>query len=344
MADLSKRERAVLSAVVSEFTATGEPVGSRTISKKYGFDLSPATIRNVMADLEERGYLAQPHASAGRVPTEVAFRLFIDALMRARQLSDLDAARISAWFGEQPPGADLLRGAGKLLSDLTGAAAVLLRGPSSDLKLNALRFIRTRPKELLGVLVFSDGTVENRFMAIENPPADRDLERIHNMLEQVVEGRTLESIREHFAQSASEHRDELATLRLIGERLIQAALGAASPRADIIIQGQSRLLEHPEFASPERLREMIRALEDREQLVALLDGIMQTRRVQVFLGGEMRETMGYPVSLVAAPYEQDGRPSGALGVIGPTAMDYPTVIPVVRATAEAMSAALSKVR
>jgi heat-inducible transcriptional repressor len=345
MADLSKRERAVLSAVVSEFTATGEPVGSRTIARKYGFDLSPATIRNVMADLEERGYLAQPHASAGRVPTESAFRLFIDALMRARQLSDVDAARITSWFGEQIPGADLLRGAGKLLTDLTGAAAVLLRGRTTDLKLNALRFIRTKPKELLGVLVFSDGTVENRFMAVETEPTDRELERIHNMLEEVVvEGRTLEALREHFARSATEHRDELDALHRMGERLIQATLGAASPRADIIIQGQSRLLEHPEFASPDRLRDIVRALEDREQLVALLDGIMDTRRVQVFLGGEMRETMGCPVSLIAAPYEQDGRPSGALGVIGPTAMDYPTVIPVVRATAEAMSAALSKPR
>lgn len=344
MADLSKRERAVLSAVVSEFTATGEPVGSRTIAKKYGFDLSPATIRNVMADLEEQGFLAQPHSSAGRVPTEAAFRLFIDALMRARQLSDVDAARITSWFGEHPPGADLLRGAGKLLSDMTGAAAVLLRGRSSDVKLTTLRFIRTRPQELLGVLVFSDGTVENRFMAVEQEPTDRELERIHNMLEEVVEGRTLESIREHFARSAREHRDELAALGRMGARLIQATLGAASTRADIIIQGQSRLLEHPEFASPERLREIVRALEDREHLVVLLDGIIDTRRVQVFLGGEMRETMGYPVSLVAAPYEQDGRPSGALGVIGPTAMDYPTVIPVVQATAEAMSAALSKVR
>jgi heat-inducible transcriptional repressor len=270
--------------------------------------------------------------------------LFIDALMRARQLSDVDAARITSWFGEHPPGADLLRGAGKLLSDMTGAAAVLLRGRSSDVKLTTLRFIRTRPQELLGVLVFSDGTVENRFMAVEQEPTDRELERIHNMLEEVVEGRTLEAIREHFARSAREHRDELAALGRMGERLIKATLGAASTRADIIIQGQSRLLEHPEFGSPERLREIVRALEDREHLVVLLDGIIDTRRVQVFLGGEMRETMGYPVSLVAAPYEQDGRPSGALGVIGPTAMDYPTVIPVVRATAEAMSAALSKVR
>jgi heat-inducible transcriptional repressor len=340
VADLSKRERAVLSAIVTEFTATGEPVGSRTLSRKYGFDLSPATIRNVMADLEERGFLAQPHASAGRVPTEAAFRLFIEALMRVRQLSDGDTAKITSWFGEQPPGADLLRGAGRLLSDMTGAAAVLLRGRSADITLLTIRFIRARPAELLAVLVFSDGTVENRFVVPDQEPTERELERVHNLLSEVVAGRTLQSVREHFADSASEHRDELAELHRVGEHLINATLGAASPRAEMIIEGQMRLIQHPEFADPERLRELVRALEEREHLVGLLDHVIDARRVQVVLGGEMRG-MGYPVSLIAAPYEQDGRPSGAVGVIGPTAMDYPTVIPMVRATAEAMSAALS---
>jgi heat-inducible transcriptional repressor len=344
VADLSKRERAVLSAVVTEFTATGEPVSSRVITRKYGFDLSPATIRNVMADLEEQGYLSQPHASSGRVPTEKAFRLFIDALMRLRQLSDTDATRIASWFGDLPPGSDLLRGAGRLLSDMTGAAAVMLRCRIQERTLTTLRFIRTRPTELLAVLVCSDGAVENRFVSVEEAPSDRDLERLHNMLGDVVAGRTLASVRDHFARMASEQRDEIATLRDVGAALLTAAMDVGGPPAEVLIEGQAKLLDYPELSAPEVLRDLVRGLEDRERLVELLDGVITTRRVQVMLGDKTRETVGYPVSLIAAPYGTETGPAGVLGVIGPTPMDYPMVIPVVRATAEAMSAAVAKGR
>jgi heat-inducible transcriptional repressor len=341
---LSRRERAILGAVVTEFTATGEPVGSRTLAKKYGFDLSAASIRNVLADLEERGYLSQPHSSAGRVPTEAAFRLFIDALLRLQQLSPNDASKISSWLGDLAPGADILRGAGRLLSDMTGAAAVLVRSPSPERTLSRLRFIRTRPGELLGVMVLSDGSVENRFVHVDVMPTDADLERLHNMLEGVVEGHTLSVVRDHFALKVSEHRDELLRLGRVGVSLIDAAIDAADERPEVIIEGQVRLIERPEFDTAERLRNLLRALEEREQLVVLLSRIIDTDRVQVFLGGETEQRVGLPVSLVAAPYQTDGRPGGAVGVIGPVAMDFSAVIPVVRATADAMSQALARAR
>lgn len=339
---LSKRERAILCAVVTEFTATGEPVGSRTLARKYELELSPASIRNVLADLEEAGYLAQPHASAGRVPTEAAFRLFIDGLMRLRQLSDDETAKISTWFGALRMGADMLRGTGRLLSDMTGVAAVLFRTRLPSRTLAKLRFIRTRPGELLGVLVLSDGTVENRFVQVEPWPSEQELERLHNMLEEVVDGRTLEALRDHFARSVDQYRGELSTLRQMGASLLNAAIDAAEQVAEIIIEGRARLIERPEFTDADRLRELVRALEEREQLVTLLDRIIETSRVQVFLGAETRDKVGFPMSLIAAPYLEDGRPSGAIGVIGPTPMDYPSVVPLVRATADAMTVALSR--
>ncbi|HEX7671845.1 MAG TPA: heat-inducible transcriptional repressor HrcA [Polyangiaceae bacterium] len=345
MTGLSKRERAILGAVVTEFTATGEPVGSRTLAKKYGFDLSSASIRNVLADLEERGFLSQPHASAGRIPTEAAFRLFIDALLHLQRLAPGDASKISTWLGDLLPGADILRGAGRLLSDMTGAAAVLVRSPEAQRTLSRLRFIRTRPGELLGVMVLSDGSVENRFIQVDVAPTDADLERLHNMLEDVVEGHTLSVVRDHFAHKVSEHRDELLRLGLVGVSLLDAAIGAADERRpEVIIEGQVRLIESPEFDTAERLRHLLRALEEREQLVVLLSRIIETDRVQVFLGGETERRVGVPVSLVAAPYQSDGRPGGAVGVIGPVAMDFSAVIPVVRATADAMSQALARSR
>lgn len=343
--NLTKRARSVLYALVNEFIATGEPVGSRTLTKKYGFDLSAATIRNVLADLEDAGYLTQPHTSAGRVPTEKAFRLFIDALMRVRKLSAKEAAKIAEWFEDLQPGADLLRETGRLLSDLTGAAAVLVRPRVETRTLLKVRFIPTRPGELLSVLVLSDGTVENRFLKVETPLGESELQRLHNMLEEVIEGRTLGAVRDFFAHSLDEHRGELEALRELGLSLVSQAIEGADRRADIVIEGQARLFEQPGFASTEHIRDLLRALEDRERLVSLLDRILSASRVQVFLGEETSDAVGYPVSLVAAPYaEEEGRPLGAVGIIGPTRMDYPTVVPLVGATADAMSAALARTR
>ena len=341
---LSKRARSILYAVVTEFIATGEPVGSRTLAKKYRLDLSAATIRNVLADLEDAGLLAQPHTSAGRVPTEAAFRLFIDALMRIRQLSQDEESRISELFQELHPGADLLRESGKVLSDLTGTVAVMMRPRIETRTVMKVRFIPTRPGELLSVIVLSDGTVENRFIPIDAPLENPELERLHNVLEEAVAGRTLADLRNHLAETAAEQRDEVSSLRALGLTLVSAAIDKADRAMDIVVEGQSRLLERSEFANTEHLKELMRAIEDRERLVMLLDRALSSERVQVFLGDETSDTVGYPVSLVAAPYQDDGRPGGAVGVLGPTRMDYPGVVPLVGATAEAISLALARSR
>ena len=341
---LSKRARSVLYAVVTEFIATAEPVGSRTLTRKYGFSLSAATIRNELADLEDTGYLAQPHTSAGRVPTEAAFRIFVDALMQVREVSENDAARIRDYFGDLNADSDILRETGKLLSDLSGAPAVLVRVRPESRTLLTLRFIPTRPFELLSVIVFSDGTVENRFIRVEKSVSEHELERVHNMLGEVVKGRTLSAIREYFAADSS-RADEIATLRQLGLSLVRAATDNAARGVEVVIQGQSRLLESPEFGNVERVRELLFALEDRERLLTLLDRTLGSTHVNVFLGEETEKMVGFPVSLVAAPYsEEDGGASGAVGVIGPTRMDYPFVVPLVGATASAMSAAMRRLR
>ncbi|HEY3237291.1 MAG TPA: heat-inducible transcriptional repressor HrcA [Polyangiaceae bacterium] len=343
--DLSERARAVLYAVITEFIATGEPVGSRTLTKKHGFDLSAATIRNVLADLEDAGYLSQPHTSAGRVPTEAAFRVFIDALMRVRQLSRRDALRISEWFEDLPPGVDLLRETGKLLSSLSGAAAILVRLRSDNRTVLRIRFIATRPGELLSVIVFSDGTVENRFIAVDKPLNDGELDRIHNMLERVVEGWTLAAVRDYFRKGVEEHRDELNRLHNLGLSLASATIEGCDRTSEVVIEGQAKLLDRPEFQGADRVRELMRTLEDRARLVNLLDRALESSRVQVFLGNQTASAPGCPVSLVAAPYHEDnGEPGGAVGIIGPTRMDYSFVVPLVGATAEAMSGALARSR
>jgi heat-inducible transcriptional repressor len=263
---LSKRARSVLYAVVTEFIGSGEPVGSRTLSKKYGFSLSPATIRNVLADLEDAGYLAQPHTSAGRVPTESAFRLFIDALMRVRRLPEDDADRIHEWLADLRPDADIPRETGKLLSDLSGSPAVVLRSPAESRRLLKLRFITTRPGELLAVVVFEDTTVENRFLRVDKPISDAELERLHGLLEEAVPGHTLGEVREAVARGMSERRDELKALHELGHALLRSTSESVPRPAEVVIEGQALLFDKPEFGDPERLRELLLALEARERL------------------------------------------------------------------------------
>jgi heat-inducible transcriptional repressor len=328
---------------VTEFIASGEPVASRTLTKKYGFDLSAATIRNVLADLEESGYLVQPHTSAGRVPTEAAYRLFVDALMEERQLSQAERADIDGWFSELPPGTDLLREAGRRLSRLSGAPALLVRASSATRTLLKLRFIVTRPSELLAVIVFSDGTVENRFISVTEAVSDADLERIHNMLEETAPGRTLLDVREHFVSGLRQQRSELGALHEKGLKLVRAAAEGASRGLTIEVEGSARLLERPEFG--ESARELLHVLEDRQRLLSLLDSALTSDNVRVFLGEEAAQAVGCPVSVVAAPFrEEDGESAGALGIIGPTRMDFPFVVPRVSAAADAMSAALTKLQ
>jgi heat-inducible transcriptional repressor len=339
--DLNQRTRQILYAAVVEFVETGEPVGSRTLSKKAGLELSPATIRNVLSDLEEAGFLSQPHTSAGRVPTDKAFRLFIDALMERRELSPDDAARIRHGFKLIEPGDDFLRETGKLLSDLTGTAAIVVSPRSDTLMLKHLRFIRTNPGELLAVLVMANGAVQNRFLT--STVTDADLERVHNLLDDVIEGRTLGELRELFARRLASDRVQNDELRRrafeLGEAVVKEVAHAS---ANMVIEGQAKLLERPEFSNAEEVKHLVNVLDDRDRLVALLDAVIQARGATVFVGREAGELGGGQLSIVGAPYNDHGRNAGTVGVIGPMRMDYPKVVPLVTATANAMSAYIER--
>jgi heat-inducible transcriptional repressor len=340
---LTRRARDVLYALLTEFISNGEPVGSRTLVRKYRFDLSPATIRNVLADLEHMGYLVQPHTSAGRVPTEKAFRLFIDALMKTRQLTAPDAAKIAEWLRQETTGDDLLRSTGKLLSELTGAPALVARRSAETRPLLKVRFIPTRPSELLSVIVFRDGTVENRFVHLDMPLESGELDRVHQLLEEVSEGRTLAELRDHFVRARDESQDEMQPLNDRGLTLVKAAIDQSSRGTELVVEGQSRLLDRADLSQSEQLKEVLHALEDRNRLILLLDRTLESKRVQVFLGGDVSGESELPLSLVAAPYRtQTGEPGGAVGVIGPTRMDYSVVVPLVGATAEAVARALAR--
>jgi len=332
MTELNSRAKQILYAAITEFVTTGEPVGSRTLAKKCGIDLSPASIRNVLSDLEEMGYLVQPHTSAGRIPTERAFRLFIDALMEVKQISEMDHARIRERFEGLAPGPGLLRETGKLLSELTGTAALVMAPRVDSLTLRNLRFVPTAPGELLAVLVFTNGSVSNRFLRVAIP--ETELGRVHNLLDDVVEGRTLGELRELFSRRLSSEKVQADQLRKRAFELGDAAIqGIASGETDVVIEGQSKLFGQPEFASAEHARALASLLEEREQILRLLDATLEAKGATVAFGSENAGQL----ALVAAPYADHGRNAGSVGVIGPTRMNYPKVVPIVAATATAMT-------
>jgi heat-inducible transcriptional repressor len=341
MPELSPRARQVLYHCVTEYVATGEPVGSRTLSKKSGLDLSPASIRNVLADLEELGYLRQPHTSAGRVPTDRAFRLFIDALMHVRELGDAEEASIRERFASMEPGQNVMRETGKLLVELTGTAAVVVAPRAETLVLKQLRFIRTGNDEVLAVLVMKNGTVQNRFLRVAISEAE--LQRMHNLLDDVVEGRSLGDLRELFDRRLQSERVQSDELRRrafeLGGAAVEEAVGEG---ADLVIEGQGKLLEKPEFHDAGHVRQLVTAFDEREKLIKLLELAMQAKGGHVVVGEEVGDLGGGQLAIVGAAYTAHGQAAGTVGVIGPTRMDYPRVVPLVAATASAMSEFLER--
>ncbi len=338
--ELSFRAKQILYAAISEFVTTGEPVGSRTLSKKAGIDLSPASIRNVLADLDELGYLVQPHTSAGRVPTDKAFRLFIDALMHVQQLSVVDHARIRAHIESVEPGRDVIRETGKLLSDLTGTAAVIVAPRSETATLRTMRFVTVGQGELLAVLVMSNGSVQNRFLRAT--VTEVELVPLHNLLDDVIEGRSLRELRDLFERRLATERVQHDAVRRRAFELGEAALsGMAEQEDEIVIEGQSRLLEQPEFKDAEGMKQVMNALDAPERLIALIDATITAGSAAVVVGREAGDLGGGQLSIVGAAYNDHGQRAGAVGVIGPTRMNYPKVVPLVTATANAMSAIMA---
>lgn len=341
MTQLSQRARRILFAVVTEYIESGTAVGSRTLSKRYGLDLSAASIRNVLSDLDEAGYLFQPHTSAGRIPTERAIRLFIDTLGELKSVPPAERASLRSRVVDIYANSnDPLGDSGKLLSQLSGNAGIVAR-QSRSRTLQQMRFMPTRPNQLLAVLVFQDGTVENRFIVVEGAVADAELTRIHNLLSDVIEGRTLGEVRELFAKRLAGDREALDALRHKAFDLAQRAISGLAERSEVRIEGQRKLLDMPEYGDVERLKRLVMALEEREELVALLDKTLASGAVTVFVGRETGELGDGQLSLVVAPYTENGQPAGAVGVLGPTRMDYAKVMPLVDAAAAAVTDAVS---
>lgn len=344
--ELGYRARRILYAVVSEYIATGEPVGSRRLSKRYGINLSPATIRNELADLEEAGCLAQPHHSAGRVPTEMGFRVFVDALVQLRDVPPEDRAAILARMRQLRPGVDdVLREAGRLLASLTGAAAVVTRPKGEVEQLSQIRFIPLPDGSVLAVIVTRTGTIQNRILSLSEPIDAADLERVHNLLAEIGRERplTLGELRDELARTITTERDEADRLRRRAKQFVDAAVAAAPRTDEVIIEGQGVLFDRPEFADSEKIRGFLRTFEEKERLLDLLDRTIAAGGVQVLVGSETNLVEVPDIGLISTSYRTHGVRAGSLAIVGPTRMDYAKLMPIVGFAAQVTSDVLDRV-
>lgn len=335
------RARRILYAVVSEYVATGEPVGSRTLAKRYGLNISPATIRNTLADLEDWGYLYSPHTSAGRVPSERGFRVFVDALMQMREVGPEDRSAIRSWL--HPRVEDVKREAGRVLSQLSSAASIVVPPRAGEEAITQLRFIPLRAGELLAVLVSRAGEVQNRAIKVVRDLEPGDLERLHNYLHGMLGlGLSLEALRRRVAGEIEQERDQYDAMRVQARQMLDATLG--QPEAPtLMIEGQGLLFDRPEFANSEKIKSFLRAFEDKGALLELLERTVTAGGVQVLIGAEAASFAGTPdISVISAPYGGIGGKSGTVGVIGPARMDFAKLVPIVGYTAQVMSEVLEE--
>lgn len=338
MADLTRRAQKILHAVVTEYLHGGDAVGSRNLTRRHDLGLSPATVRNVMADLEELGLLEQRHLSAGRVPSPQGLRLFIDSMLKVRALTPREREEIRERVAAPTP-EEVLQRASRMLSDLTQHAAVIVTPDPDLLRLERIEFVPLRDGKLIAILVRSDGGIENR-LVVDDVDASQ-LERIHNYLNGLLAGMTLDDVRDKILRELADdkHRYDDAAARAL--TLAKAVFVAGPERsAGIVVSGQANLLD--DQLAQDRARELLRTLEDKQALLRLLDRTRTAAGIQVFLGAETSEISLGGSSVVAVGYGPEDRPIGALAVIGPMRMNYGKVMSVVDVTADTVAQVLAE--
>ena len=334
---LDERHRQILFAVVTEYIASGKAVSSRRIAKRYAIKLSPATIRNVLADLEEAELLHQPHTSAGRLPTDAGFRCFVDAMANAGEISDAHRTALIRRLQDLEPGADAVRETGQLLSRLTGTATIIAQPRFAEARLDQLRFMRLSEGRTLAVLVTRGGAVENRVVVTELAVDDRSLERVNNYLAELIGGRTLEAIRDLLAARLATEESQYQVLRKQAQEMVEATVEGQMERARVVIEGQGALFDRPEFGDAEKIRRYLSAFEEKQKLLELLEQTLLTDGVQVFIGSEAALDDVADISVISSPYRRDGARVGSFGIVGPTRMDYKKYVPLVGFAADVLS-------
>jgi heat-inducible transcriptional repressor len=341
MAEISERARILLKTLVERHIRDGQPVGSRTLLEEAGLPVSAATIRNVMSDLEEKGYLHSPHTSAGRVPTAMGYRLFVDTLLQVRPLDDEALARVRAELNPDKSASDLVQTASALLSSITAQAGLVTVPRQEAHQLRQVEFLPLSGDRVLVILVINEREVQNRIIHTQRPFTEAQLREAASMVNQRFAGQPLRLVKERILREMEEARSRIDSYLQASLDLASQALDPVREDDDCVVVGESRLLD---YATPEemlQLRGLFETFEKKKDLLHLLERCSRAQGIQIFIG----EEAGYKVfgnySVITAPYNDGDRILGVLGVIGPQRMAYERVIPIVDVTARMLSSALS---
>ena len=342
---LDDRARSLLNTLVERYIADGQPVGSRTLSKASGLELSPATIRNVMADLEDMGLIVSPHTSAGRIPTPKGYRLFVDTMLTAQpqMLSGHMPEALSAVREQLQPDQPqrVIAQAAQMLSSLSSFVGVVT-APRKTSVFRHLEFLRLGVQRVLVIMVAPDGDVQNRVIFTARDYSDSELVEATNVLNAHYANLTLEEVRERLKAEVDQLRGEIAVLM---QAAVQAGTEAlAETQEQVVVSGERNLLGVQDLSDLGSLRKLFDIFEQKTELMRLLDTSSRAEGVRIYIGGESRVVPFEELSVVTAPYEVDGRVVGTLGVIGPTRMAYDRMIQIVDITSRLVTNALSQPR
>ena len=334
--NLTERSKRILEAIIEDYIATAEPVGSRTVIEKHGLHLSPATVRNVMAELEEMGFLASPHTSAGRVPTDKAYRLYVDTLLEVRRVprEEREKIRQRCSLTGRNIGA-VLRDTSLMLSSVSRYMGIVAAPRFAANVFRHIEFVKLGGRRILAILVSQNGMVQNRLVEADEELTAPDLTRMANYLNELLQGLTLGQVKQRLLTEMRSEKTMYDTLLAKALRLSQQTLGEYG--SEVFIEGQANILEQPEFADVTLMQEIFRTFEEKGQLISLLDRCLAAQGINIFIGAETHLNRITGMSLITSTYMTGKNTIGVLGVIGPTRMGYAKVIPIVDYTARLVS-------
>jgi heat-inducible transcriptional repressor len=338
IADLNDRAREIFRAVVDAYLISGAPVGSRTLAQQAGLSLSPASIRGVMQELEERGLLAAPHTSAGRMPTERGLRLFVDGMMQVAEPSAEERAAIEARASSGGPVEEALATTAAALSGLSACAGLVLV-PKREMRLRSIGFVSLSPAQALAVLVSEDGAVENRVVALPDGMAPSALVEAGNYLSATLAGLTLSEAKQRLERELADGRAAMdGAARALVERGLAVWSEDGERRPVLIVRGQGRLVDAAALADLERVQALLDDLDGKQEIASLLDSARAGDATRIFIGAENKLFALSGSSVIARPFRGlDGRVLGVVGVIGPTRLNYARVVPMVDFTAATLA-------
>lgn len=340
MPALNERAEKLLKALVQLYISEGQPVGSRTLARESGLDISPATVRNVMADLEELGLINSPHTSAGRVPTNLGYRVFVDSLLTVQPLDARALGEIQDRLREKHDPDNLLTTASDLLSQITHFAGVVMVPRQRNSSFLHLEYLPLTAGRVLAILVTDDGRVQNRVLVADRPYEPSELEQAANYFNETYAGNSLSEVRRRLLAEMKKDSDEMHRIMRTAVQMAQTLFQQEDENGELLLSGEENLLGVPDLCEIETLQRLFDAFKTKQDLLDLLDKSMKADGVHIFIGDESGYQALNDCSVVTSTYAVDGEVLGTVGVIGPTRMAYGEVIPIVDITARLLSTSL----